>query len=193
MVVKLILDMDGVVADFVTALCKTHALSSPYDNGYERWDIESSTEFGHMSRNQMFKPCRDAAWWENIPKTPEADHIVETCLELVGIENIVVCTATTLPVGACTDGKIAWWKKLYPKVGLHDRVIATPHKHFLASPYSILIDDKESNIDDFQQHGGNAMMIPRPWNRLRHTTFFNFRDSLEANIGWAKQRAERCP
>lgn len=190
--VRLVLDMDGVVADFVTALCTTHNRPSPYDNGYDRWDMENSPEFGHMSRNEMFKPCKDADWWEAVPKLPDADLIVETCLDLLPAENIVVGTATTWPVGPCTDGKIAWWKKHYPETGMHNRVIATPHKHFLAAPFTVLVDDKESNIRHFEEHSGNVLMIPRPWNSLRDVRDFDFRADLEAILTVARKRAERC-
>ena len=184
--VKLIVDMDGVFANFVQSVCETHNLPSPYDNGYEGWKMEDSPEFQHMSRNQIFKPCKTSEWWENVPKTQEADSILETCLGLVDVENMVVCTAATWPMGPCLDGKIAWWKKHYPHTGLHEKVIATPHKHFLASPRSVLLDDADHNVEPFEAHGGLAVLYPRPWNKRRGLKEFDLLRELTIKVRLAE-------
>lgn len=162
---KLVLDMDGILADFVGGMCKTFGRPNPYDEGFTDWNIETAPVFSDLSRNQMFKVTKDADWWANLDKTPEADLIMKTVQCHFPINNICICTSPTRPVMPSIDGKQRWLKKHYR--GFEHRVIPTNLKFFLASPFSLLVDDADKNVDAFHVHGGHTLLVPRPWNTRR--------------------------
>ena len=41
-----------------------------------------------------------------------------------------------------------------------------PSKHLCANPETLLIDDSDKNVDSFRKCGGQAVLVPRPWNSL---------------------------
>ena len=61
-------------------------------------------------------------------------------------------------------GKWAWIRDNLP-IYLKRTIITQAPKHLLARPDTLLIDDKDENVDGFREAGGKALLIPRPWNR----------------------------
>jgi len=43
-------------------------------------------------------------------------------------------------------------------------IITMAPKHLLAKPDTLLIDDKDENVEGFWDAGGKAILVPRPWN-----------------------------
>ena len=60
----------------------------------------------------------------------------------------------------CYGGKKIWKDKHFPSVPLY----MAAQKWRLARKGHVLIDDKLSNIRDFNNHGGWGMIFPQPWN-----------------------------
>jgi len=174
--------MDGILADFVDGICKTFDRPNPYDNGHTGWSIEDAPEFEGISRSKMFSVTRDPAWWEALPKMPEADEIVDIVTDLFPADSICVCTAPTIPVAPSVEGKINWLKAHYPGTELYKKIIPTNQKFFLASPWTILLDDGEKNTVPFVEEGGHVVLYPRPWNRCRHEQGFDLRAELKEAI-----------
>lgn len=186
MKIKLALDLDGVLFDFVKAICKHFGRPNPFENGFTGWTLEESPEFDGISRSEMFHACKNVAFWENLEKMPEADSLLNTILEFFQVENMCICTAPTEPPEPAIEGKRNSLRKYYRRHGLHQRVIATGLKYFLASPGTILVDDGDHNVEAFEEHGGLTILIPRPWNKRRHDKNFDFRKELLEKIEQAK-------
>lgn len=161
MIQKICLDQDGVLADFVGAACRAHARSSPFEDPANRgaWDI---AKLWGISEEDFWAPLQGENFWVNLEKTPEADMIVAAAQKMVGVAN--VCILTTPDQSAhCIPGKRAWMAKNFPY--LAKQMIFTGVKRFLAAPNTLLIDDGEHNVDPFRGAGGNAILVPRMWNR----------------------------
>ncbi len=47
------------------------------------------------------------------------------------------------------------------------RYLMGPAKHFCSGPGRVLIDDSDKNVIEFLRSGGQAILVPRPWNMLR--------------------------
>jgi len=62
-------------------------------------------------------------------------------------------------------GKALWVQKHLPEYS--KRLIVTPvPKSEFAHRDILLIDDKDENVEGFVKAGGNAILVPRPWNEL---------------------------
>lgn len=182
MKIKLALDLDGVLFDFVKAICEHFERPNPYDNGFTGYWIEESQDFKGISRNRVFAVCKDnPGFWETLDKTPEADHIVATVFGLFSPENVCACTSPTIPPEPAIKGKRLSLRRHYKDTGLEARMIPTAYKYFLASPGTILVDDSDDNVQAFEAHGGLTILVPRPWNKRRGETF-NFEAELNEKI-----------
>lgn len=171
---KLLLDMDGVVADFRGATDKkfpeTSLSQSKYRSlrGDEAWDILGLFD----GTAQEFWGSLDKDFWANLPKTREADEIFKLCSYYVGRENISFLTSPCLTDG-CSDGKREWAYKHFPGVPIILTMSACdksgfpsyPPKSWLAHPGAILIDDHTKNVMKWNKLGGIGFLVPRPWNR----------------------------
>jgi 5'(3')-deoxyribonucleotidase len=161
---KCFLDMDGVIADFMGSLCRAHGRLNPYADAKALgcWDTEKLwgiTEF------EFWRPIVDHSleFWETIEKTPEADELVKlACLEF-GTENVAILTAPSKDHGS-VPGKRNWIERHYPCFSKRMIFTTAKAKCFVAGPGKFLLDDKDSNVDEFDDHGGVGILVPRPWN-----------------------------
>ena len=153
--VKIFLDMDEVIVDFVRPALKLHKLNIPYTN--VSWDIRSHSDLSAPDFWNKF----DKDFYTNLPWLSNGKALLNFLIGLVGAENICLCTAPILTSG-CIEGKMNWIRRELP--GFDRRFMITPVKHFCAGSNKILIDDKEKNCQSFIQHGGKAILVPAPWN-----------------------------
>jgi 5'(3')-deoxyribonucleotidase len=160
---KAFLDMDGVLDDFVGAVCTKYGIRHPYHNGQNIgvWDFVPMTG---ISDNDFWNGL-DYDFWANIPKTPEADKFVDLAIKTFGFNNVAVLTSPSKHEG-CIPGKRDWLHKHYPF--LAPRMIPTKLKNFFAHERFVLIDDASHNVNPFREAGGKAILVPRPWNEEHH-------------------------
>lgn len=147
--IKVFIDMDGVLADFVGGLCTKFEYKDAWPNGeYDVCKVIGQNVWPHLDHN----------FWVNLPKTDEADEIIKIACQY----DYYICTAPTLdPYSAA--GKLIWLGRFYPIIAKARRFVITPHKHLLAKG-NILIDDSDEQIRRWREAGGNGVIIPRPWN-----------------------------
>lgn len=156
-----LIDMDGVIADFVGAISLAHNRPNPYlkPEAQGIWDMEL---LWGISAAEFYRPSDCREFWVSMPKTPEADQIVELALASFGLANTAILTAPSSFEG-CIPGKRAWIERYYPT--LKSQMIFGSAKEFLAGPNRWLLDDRDKNVDAFQKAGGHGVLVPRPWNR----------------------------
>lgn len=157
------LDMDGVIASFVDGVYEVFSVKEdPYQKA-ENWGnwyvqdilgIPSETFYGRLGYD----------FWASLPKTKEADEIVQCVVDTFGAKNVRICT-TPITQGGCYSGKFDWILRHYPF--LRRSLVTTKRKYELARPDRVLVDDSDVNIDEFNAAGGKTFLYPRPWNR-RH-------------------------
>jgi len=160
MITQILLDMDGVVADFGrgnAALFGVDYASLPKngDGAYRFWEMlgVSEEEFWAKQREA------GASHWETLPVLPRSHALYAFC---TSIAPTFFCTAYTRDAD-CTTGKIRWLRGFTGMADV-DNLVLTRHKYLLASPTKVLIDDTMFNVDDFRKHGGRAILYPAVWN-----------------------------
>lgn len=161
---RILLDVDGVVADFTGGMMVAHNQPWPYSRvvGDAAWRID---EIWGLSKDEFWKPC-GYSFWRTLEKMPEADEIVDACVRHVGRQGVCFCTSPCQTKGSM-DGKLDWLSDNYPgfpvlfTVGDPD----APPKQFCAGRDAILIDDCSRNVDNFVAWGGAGFLVARSWNR----------------------------
>ena len=108
----------------------------------------------------------DADLWRTCPKSLECDRLINTAEVLVGRDQVLLATTPTkCPLSHAH--KLEWITENLPD-WLHRQYFLTPRKWCLAKPGVVLIDDTNHNCRLFEEEGGHAILLPRPWND-RHT------------------------
>lgn len=105
--------------------------------------------------------------WATAPKSPECDWLLETCVKLVGEDEVFIVTSPTKDPD-CLAGKLEWIQRELPDF-MHRQYAITPRKGIGASPETLLIDDCLKNCEAFRTHRnpkyrGQALLVPKPWN-----------------------------
>jgi 5'(3')-deoxyribonucleotidase len=171
---KVFLDMDGVIAAFERQAQAYFGIEDPY------LDESNLGKFNVYSEHPRFNwDALEYDFWRGIPPTPEANELVHLLEATFGAENITLLSAPTFNVG-CMPGKKDWIGAHFPQ--FLRRYLFGNAKQFCASPQSLLIDDKDENVDRFIDAGGAAILFPRPWNRNHHMAAQPMRWGIEDAI-----------
>ena len=154
------LDMDGVLVNFFKGVC----LKFKKD-----YDYHSLTEYDFwnpwgVTREQVNIIC-NSDFWANLEWMHDGHFILNSVVEKFGFDNIYLLTAPMPNPGSWT-GKFLWVRRNLPC--FENRIIITQApKSLFAGPDTLLIDDKDENIEGFRAAGGQAFLINRPWNKGR--------------------------
>ena len=153
----ILLDMDGVLVDFVGAANALHDRPDYIPDRYDYW-----TEWG-ITEDDFWRPINELgeAFWANLPLYDWAEDLIHYCLSL---DNIFVATKASTRVPSSTAGKIKSIKRIFG--ASFDDFAVISDKSRLAARGRILIDDHPTNCFHFQFAGGQAIVFPRPWNGL---------------------------
>jgi 5'(3')-deoxyribonucleotidase len=167
---KVLVDMDGVVADWNTGVMRLFDVPNVWDNpnetDYNAWKREIPGLYDRIANEGGVE------FWRYLPKTPEADGLMAFLEEHFGQENIAFCTSPVKTgIEDCVRGKMEWIEHFYPKY--KRQVMITPVKHFAAHHRAVLIDDTSDKVYEFQRAGGNAIFMPRPWNTVPSGRFLS--------------------
>ena len=155
---KCFLDMDGVLVDFVGGACKLHNMPYPYPALNGIWDF---VEALNLNSAKFWAPM-GREFWANLKPTPEMPTIIQLLENKFGKTNVCLLTSPCQTDG-CIDGKMDWIKAYIPDY--KRRVMFSTAKEFLAHPKTVLVDDAEHNTAPFNEHGGQGILLARPWNR----------------------------
>lgn len=155
---KIFLDVDGVLADF----------AGPTFRLFGRPDLLKKYPKGEYSLEAILGISTEDLWnridieganfWAHLPPYPWLARLYR------GLAQLGDVYLTTKPHRSpdCYAGKRAWTARHF---GTHfERLILTQHKHLLAGPRCLLIDDHEQNCQKFIDRGGHAIIFPQPWN-----------------------------
>ena len=170
------LDMDEVLTDFVGGVCRLWGVTKPALEA--TWPVgtwgmvaplQALTSFSQektpagQERDFWLRIEGCPGFWEGLETLPWADEVVDLVAGLVG-DNWRVVTAPSRDVD-CYTQKVRWLKR---KFGWRfDRFHVTPHKHDLAKPGVVLVDDRESNVASFTGGtGAEGVLFPTYHNAL---------------------------
>lgn len=168
MIRKILLDMDGVLNRFQFHALRHLGFVNYEEDQYPRqcgWDIVTAANVlageKRWSKSQFWNAMTREVW-ATVPKSFEFNLIIDKAVSLVGEENVCILTSPTLDP-ECLAGKAEWIRDFCPKF-LHRQFLIGPSKTFCAHPDSLLIDDADKNVAAFREAGGQALLVPRPWN-----------------------------
>jgi 5'(3')-deoxyribonucleotidase len=112
-------------------------------------------------------PTYRVDFWANLETTADGLEILNVVERIIGRHNVFICSSPCLTKG-CTSGKAAWVDRHLPD-GYGQRLLLTGRKEVMADKDRILIDDHDKNVDSFRSTGGEAILVPRPWNSAHAT------------------------
>lgn len=175
-----LLDMDGVLVDFMTAALKRfgHDAAEVYSRPEAKGVWEIADLIG-VTRNAFYSSFNDREFWEHLPWMPEGKGLYESVLNGVSGTDaeVFLCTSPMRSPG-CFAGKAAWVERELGSEVL-SRLVICGAKHKLANPDTLLIDDSERNVAAFKAYGGRTITVPRPWNAYRDHPALVFPVSVE--------------
>lgn len=163
------LDLDGVLVDFVKGACALHGVENPYayKENHGNYSLESLIKM----QPEKFWRAMGHAFWANLEWMPDGKKILQMVLDHVNGEQITLLTSPIKTPG-CLSGKMEWIEREMPS--WNRRFLIGPGKHAIAAPGKLLIDDYDSNIDKWINHGGPAIQVPRPMNRLHEESTLSY-------------------
>ena len=159
MINTVFLDMDEVITDFNKGVCE--AFNMPYQ--YETFFSEYKwfPKIGRTRKEVNAKCTID--FWRKLEWMFDGREILEIILDKFNIDQVYLITMPMSNPESAT-GKWLWIKDNLPSFYKRTIITQAP-KHLLARPDTLLIDDKNENVDGFREAGGKALLVPRPWNR----------------------------
>jgi|TARA_R110000824_G_scaffold89320_7_gene219074 5'(3')-deoxyribonucleotidase len=153
---RVILDVDEVLTDFVDAACRVHGTRRAWLNAVREPGKWGMYEAMGMSEEKFWKHIneRGIAFWEELEPLPWMDEVLELVAR-VSTEFFLV-TAPSSP--ASHQGKLNWIKNAMGE-GFSNFII-TSSKHLFAQPGVVIIDDREETVHRFIAHGGSGIVFP---------------------------------
>jgi 5'(3')-deoxyribonucleotidase len=150
----ILLDLDGVLIDFISGCLKVLGRHEKHDdikswNFYREWGI---------SDEEFWEKCSVPGFWYNLELYPWAKEFYSS-LKKHG--DVVISTSpSSHPL--CTQEKIAFCQD---KLGIKRRdIMVGGRKELMARPGRILIDDYIENINNFNKNIGTGLLFKQPWN-----------------------------
>lgn len=150
---NILLDCDGVLADFVSASLKIHKRLEKHRD-IKKFNFY--TDWG-MSSEEFWEPLRGSFFWENLRPYPWSAQFLRE-LKLHG--DITIVTSPSTDPECCT-GKMKWLERNF---NFSPTDIVVGSKKWLLAGNGILIDDSQDNANRFRQNGGLAILFPQSWN-----------------------------
>ncbi len=160
------LDMDGVIANFIGGAISAHGQDFQHDD-VDEWNWYEK-HWG-MSDEDFWIPLNSERFWVTLRRYSWSCHVLEVIKEELGSDvEICFCTNPGHFVGAI-PAKIRWLKNEgFMGDDCHtQQFIPTSRKGRLAKPDVLLIDDSGLNVQEFALDGGQAILFPQPWNANR--------------------------
>lgn len=160
MINTILLDMDGVITDFVGGVCKAFNKANPYPEetrDYSFWHAWPDISFDDVNAicNQEF--------WHNLEWMYDGRETLRAIMGTLGLESVYLATYP-MPNIESPTGKWLWVQDNLP-VYLKRTIITQAPKTLLVQPDALIIDDKDENVEEFVVAGGQGILVPRHWNR----------------------------
>lgn len=154
-----LVDLDGVLVDFVGGALRKHGRSQDFTHEEIRWDLPE--QLG-MPVGDFWKPLSEE-FWAGLSWMPDGREILNVIERQVGRPNVFLCSSPCLTPG-CATGKARWVETHLPTYAR--RLILTDQKYVFAGPRKVLVDDHDHNLMRWASAGGMVCGVPRPWNEL---------------------------
>lgn len=177
MIKTVFLDMDGVICNFRKGVHGAFYKFYDYTTLSDKWTFWD--DWPDVTLDMVNVAC-DMKFWDHLEWTEDGRDILRTILNKFHVKQIYLLTDPVIGTGTAS-GKMMWIDRHIP-VYLKHTIITQAPKHLLARSDTLLIDDKDENVDEFREAGGKAILINRPWNvghKRANYTIEDFKNELE--------------
>ena len=152
---KIYFDMDGVLADFEKGIRELCHMEPQSQNGKRNAKVD----------DLMWEAIRNIDhFYEHLDLMPGAKDMFDTVYGKYG-DRCEILTGIPRPergIVTSADDKVAWTRrKLSDKVKIHT-VSRKDKKQYCIGPETILIDDQERTIREWQETGGTGILHRNP-------------------------------
>lgn len=158
---RILLDMDGVLADFVGGAAKLIGFDPALVTEWDFYPAIGETEDSFWKKISKGK----SLFWEQLEEYPWSVNLITACNITAPTIILTAPSKHRLCKEYSSIGKMRWMSNRWGPE-FDDYYLGTK-KEFCASPDSVLIDDNDKNCERFQQAGGRAILFPQPWNQNR--------------------------
>lgn len=152
------LDLDGVCCQWWESALKLFpTATAPADGLLSYWVSEHIGVHKSVVDDAVDQTGID--WWTNLPEYPWFNDLYNV---LSSLGPKVVFLTSPGHFKHAPNGKLMW---LRSRLGsTFNDFVFTQHKHLLANPSSVLIDDSPDMIRRFSEAGGQTVLFPQRWN-----------------------------
>lgn len=166
MITEVLLDMDGVLVNFIEGTLALHEIEvNPYSlpENHGSWDVDKMIG---ISYQDMMSPMT-VEFWRDLNWMPDGPDILRTIEKKFGRENVCLLSNPSASSKAM-EGKLLWIERHIPDY--RNRFLFGPSKQFAGHHARLLIDDSDSNIKQYACRKTKtkypSILVPRLWNRM---------------------------
>lgn len=159
-ITRVYVDLDGVLADFFGGVCGLFGKMVEPPDHFQGL----ASAFG-VPENELWDKIDRAGsrFWSELEPFPWNEELLGIA-QNIAEEGVYIATSPSWE-GSSAAGKMAWMTEQFAVPGepFRDFMIGM-HKHLLAHPHAMLIDDSPTNLEAWMDAGGVAILWPQPWN-----------------------------
>ena len=162
---KVFLDLDGVLADFTGGAHRAFNIpyayaNYPYTKGLWDWFVEAG-----LTWDEVDSVC-NAEFWAGLEWMFDGIDIYYAVRKFTRQTGSSLNLLTTPMKNInSTIGKLTWIQEHLGENRRKQALITGADKKIFAGPDTLLIDDRDKNVEEFKAVGGQAILVPRPWNK----------------------------
>lgn len=159
---SILLDMDGVICDWITPTAKLFGFSDEQIDNWQRGNYAIENHMKVEERKVWERiDLEGEDFWTNLPETPWARNLYEGCLNIA--PTFFLTCPSHNPISL--SGKVKWLQKFTNDKRFNRYLIGRP-KFLCANNRNVLIDDSERNVKEMIDYGGKAILFPTRYNKL---------------------------
>lgn len=162
-ITHVLLDMDGVLADFFTPALEKLNRKFPSrrlstTEYVKQREFAMDKMFG-ITQSQFWTTIEDDNFWEDLKPMTHAQALLDF-LTVRSVPYYIASSPSYHPT--CVTSKVKWLKKHFG-INMSQAMFGSA-KYLMAKPNALLIDDLPKNVDKFILAGGQAVCVPSNWN-----------------------------
>lgn len=168
---RILLDLDEVLVDFVGSACRVHGVDRDEVNAYRVewrcWDLVkaiSSLPGREISMSQFWEPIHKLGeqFWLELKELPWAREMFDLVTQIIDVDCFIV-TSPSLETSSYS-AKVKYMRRMFGPT--FDNFVVTSHKYLMAREGVLLIDDRPENVEKFIRYGGDGILFPSHGNKF---------------------------
>lgn len=157
---SLLLDVDGVICDFIGGMIRSHG----WDITPDDWTSWSHHHTMGITDKTFWEPTWRKNWWSDLQPYPGAVEFVRMLAS-----RFEITFASAIHLNWSSGPQLLRWlteHEFFDAVGDH-RAYMLGERKSLLNGGGVLLDDYDDNCERFDRAGGRSIVYPQPWNSMR--------------------------